>query len=212
MIAAEPGRDCPLCPRLVAYRQANRAAQPDWHNAPVASWGSRDAELLVLGLAPGVRGANRTGRPFTGDYAGMLLYGTLVKFGLATGAYGATPDDGLVLTGCRLANAVRCVPPANLPQPAEIRACNPFLVAEIAAMPRLRAVLALGTVAHGALLRARGLKLGFAKFVHGAIHELPGGLLLADSYHVSRYNTNTRRLTPAMFEDAVAALLRRLRA
>lgn len=208
--AETPDRDCPLCPRLVACRAANRAAHPDWHNAPVASWGPVRAPILVLGLAPGVRGANRTGRPFTGDYAGTLLYGTLVKFGLAAGAYGASPDDGLVLTGCRIANAVRCVPPANLPEPAEIRACNRFLIAELAAMPGLRAVLALGTVAHNALLRARGLKLSSARFAHGAIHPLPDGLLLADSYHVSRYNTNTRRLTTEMFEAAVTALLARL--
>lgn len=208
--AETPDRDCPLCPRLVAYRAANRAAWPDWHNAPVASWGPAKAPILVLGLAPGVRGANRTGRPFTGDYAGTLLYGTLVKFGLAAGRYGAAPDDGLVLTGCRIANAVRCVPPANLPEPAEIRTCNRFLIAELAAMPGLRAVLALGTVAHNALLRARGLKMSFARFAHGAIHALPDGLLLADSYHVSRYNTNTGRLTTEMFEAAVAALLARL--
>ncbi len=208
--AETPDRDCPLCPRLVAYRAANRAAWPDWHNAPVASWGPAGAPILVLGLAPGVRGANRTGRPFTGDYAGTLLYGTLVKFGLAAGRYGAAPDDGLVLTGCRIANAVRCVPPANLPEPAEIRTCNRFLIAELAAMPGLRAVLALGTVAHNALLRARGLKMSFARFAHGAIHALPDGLLLADSYHVSRYNTNTGRLTTEMFEAAVAALLARL--
>ena len=205
-----PGRDCPLCPRLVAYRTANRKAQPDWHNAPVASWGPVEAPILVLGLAPGLRGANRTGRPFTGDYAGVLLYGTLVKFGLAVGVYGAAADDGLRLTGCRIANAVRCVPPANLPEPAEIRACNRFLVEELASMPRLRAVLALGTVAHNALLRARGQKLSFAKFTHGAVHALPDGLLLADSYHVSRYNTNTGRLTQAMFEAAVGGLLTRL--
>lgn len=210
MIAA-PGRDCPLCPRLVDYRSANRAANPAWHNAPVPSWGPVDAPLLVLGLAPGVRGANRTGRPFTGDYAGKLLYGTLLKYGLARGDYREDPQDGMELTGCRIANAVRCVPPENLPTPAEIRTCNDFVKAELAGMPKLRAVLALGTVAHGAVLRAKGLPMSRIAFAHGAINALPDGLLLADSYHVSRYNTSTRRLTPEMFEAAVQALLARLR-
>jgi uracil-DNA glycosylase family 4 len=206
----DPGRDCPLCPRLVAYRQANRAGHPDWHNAPVPGWGEISAPIMILGLAPGVRGANRTGRPFTGDFAGKLLYATLLKFGLATGDYAERPDDGMRLTGVRIANAVRCVPPENLPVPAEIRACNGFLTAERAAMPALRAVLALGTVAHNALLRSLGIPAARHPFAHGAQHALPGGLLLADSYHVSRYNTSTRRLTPAMFESAVAALLARL--
>jgi uracil-DNA glycosylase family 4 len=157
-----------------------------------------------------VRGANRTGRPFTGDYAGRLLYGTLLKFGLARGEFREDPNDGMELAGCRIANAVRCVPPGNLPTPAEIRACNGFLQAELAAMPGLRAVLALGVVAHNALLRAKGLPASRCRFAHGAVHVLPDGLLLADSYHVSRYNTSTRRLTPEMFEAAVAALLARL--
>jgi len=208
--AAAPGHDCPLCPRLVAYRQANRAANPGWHNGPVPSWGPREAPLLVLGLAPGVRGANRTGRPFTGDYAGKLLYGTLLKFGVARGEFREDPSDGMELLGCRIANAVRCVPPENLPTPAEIRTCNGFVQAELAAMPRLRAVLALGVVAHNALLRAKGTPASRFPFAHGAQHALPDGLLLADSYHVSRYNTSTRRLTPEMFEAAVSALLARL--
>lgn len=190
-------------------RVANRVAWPDWHNAPVESWGPVEAPIMVLGMAPGLRGANRTGRPFTGDHAGKLLYQTLLAQGLAHGDYAERPDDGMALTGCRVTNAVRCVPPANLPQPAEIRACNPFLKAEIAAMPRLRVVLALGTLAHDALLRALGLRLATAKFAHGAVHALPGGLLLADSYHVSRYNTSTRRLTAAMFEAVVAEVIRR---
>lgn len=205
-----PSPDCPACPRLVGYREANRAANPGWHNAPVPSWGPREAPLLVLGLAPGVRGANRTGRPFTGDYAGRLLYGTLLKFGLARGDYREDPADGMELTGCRIANAVRCVPPENLPTPAEIRACNGFLQAELAGMPGLRAVLALGVVAHAALLRARGIPASRFAFAHGAIHTLPDGLWLADSYHVSRYNTSTKRLTAEMFEAAVATLLARL--
>ena len=206
---SEPPADCPICPRLAAYRAANRAAEPDWHNAPVPSWGDRDAAILVVGMAPGVRGANRTGRPFTGDHAGLLLYGTLIRFGLAQGRYAADAADGLTLHGCRIANAVRCVPPRNLPTPAETRSCNPFLVAEIAAMPRLRVIVALGILAHDAVLRARGLRLAAHRFAHGAIHAVPGGISIADSYHVSRYNTNTGRLTPAMFEAVIAASIAR---
>ena len=205
-----PDRDCGLCPRLKEYRTANRAAHPEWHNAPVPSFGGLDARLLVVGLAPGVRGANRTGRPFTGDFAGVLLYQTLPRFGLASGDYGARPDDGLLPLACRITNAVRCVPPGNLPSPAEITACNPFLADELTAMPGLRAVLALGLVAHKAVLRAKGLRASHVVFRHGAIHELPDGLLLANSYHVSRLNTNTGRLTEAMFHDAVAAIVARM--
>jgi uracil-DNA glycosylase len=208
----QPGRDCPLCPRLAALRGANRVAWPEWHNAPVSSWGPLDAPILVLGMAPGLRGANRTGRPFTGDHAGRLLYATLLARGLARGTYEERPDDGLELTGCRVTNAVRCVPPENLPTPAELRSCNGFLRGELAAMTRLRVVLALGTLAHDALLRALGLPLRTAKFAHGAVHVLPPGgaaPLLADSYHVSRYNTSTRRLTPEMFDAAVAEVVRR---
>jgi len=208
--ARSPDRDCGFCPRLKDYRTANRAAHPDWHNAPVPSFGALDSKLLVVGLAPGVRGANRTGRPFTGDFAGVLLYGTLPLFGLASGVYAATPDDGLEPRSCRITNAVRCVPPGNLPTPAEIAACNPFLADEMAAMPRLRAVLALGLVAHKAVLRAKGLRASHCVFRHGAIHELPDGLLLANSYHVSRLNTNTGRLTEAMFHAAVRALVERM--
>ena len=177
--------------------------EPAWHNAPVPSFGALDAELPIVGLAPGVRGANRTGRPFTGDYAGVLLYQTLIKFGFATGLYQERPDDGLHLSNCRVTNAVRCVPPQNLPTPAENKSCNPFLVAEIAAMPRLRAILALGTVAHLMSLRALGARASAHKFAHGATHE-PCGVRLFNSYHVSRYNTSTRRLTPAMFEKVVS--------
>jgi uracil-DNA glycosylase len=194
----------------VAYRTANRATHPEWFNAPVPSFGDLDARLLVVGLAPGVRGANRTGRPFTGDFAGVLLYGTLLRFGFAKGHYGADPADGLRLVDCRVTNGVRCVPPGNLPVPAEIAACNGFLAAEFAAMPRLRAVLALGGVAHNAVLRSRGLKPKHAAFAHGAAHDLPGGLWLVDSYHVSRLNTNTGRLTGAMFAAVVEDLRRRL--
>jgi uracil-DNA glycosylase len=205
-----PPTDCPLCPRLAVYRQANRSAHPDWFNAPVASFGSLDARLLIVGLAPGVRGANRTGRPFTGDYAGELLYRTLLRFGLAQGHYLATPDDGLTLMDCRVTNAVRCVPPANLPTSAEIGTCNRYLAAEIAAMPRLGAVLALGGTAHNAVLRVHGVRLAHAPFRHGAIHDLPEGRVLADSYHVSRLNTNTGRLTEAMFHGVVETLFHRL--
>ena len=197
-----PGRDCDLCPRLVGYRQENRAKEPDWHNAPVPSFGALDAALLIVGLAPGVRGANRTGRPFTGDYAGVLLYETLIKFGFAAGTYQERPDDGLLLRNCRVTNAVRCVPPQNLPTPAENKRCNPYLAAEIAAMPRLRVILTLGTVAHQMSLRALGARASAYKFAHGATHE-PGGVRLFNSYHVSRYNTSTRRLTTGMFEDVV---------
>jgi len=207
---AEPPRDCPLCPRLVAYRLDNRAAFPGWWNAPVPSWGDLQARLLVVGLAPGVRGANRTGRPFTGDYAGVLLYETLIKFGFAAGRYDADPADGLELRQARIVNAVRCVPPANLPQPVEIRTCNAFLQAEIAGLPTTRAILALGVVAHNAVLRAKGLPATRQPFRHGQVLTLPDGTLLADSYHVSRYNTNTGRLTTAMFEAVVGDLRERL--
>ncbi len=206
-----PGHDCPLCPRLVAYRMANRAKWPDWHNGPVPCWGPSEAPLLVLGLAPGVKGANRTGRPFTGDHAGKLLYATLLKFGLARGAYREDPKDGMELLGVRIANAVRCVPPENLPTPAEIKTCNRYVIAERAAMPKLKAVLALGLVAHNALLKAYGIPVARKKFAHGAVHELPDGVILADSYHVSRYNTQTGRLTTEMFEAVVADVLRRIR-
>ncbi len=205
-----PPPDCALCPRLAAYRHANQDANPDWFNAPVASFGPQDSRLLVVGMAPGVKGANRTGRPFTGDHAGILLYETLIKSGLAYGTYKADPGDGVTLQNCRITNAVRCVPPANLPRPAEVTTCNRFLSGELTGLPNLRAVLALGLLAHAAVLRACGLPASRMRFRHGAIHTLPDGLLLADSYHVSRYNTSTRRLTTEMFETTVAALLKRL--
>jgi uracil-DNA glycosylase family 4 len=201
-----PTHDCALCPRLAAYRAANAAENPDWFNAPVPSFGALDAPLLIVGMAPGVRGANRTGRPFTGDYAGVLLYETLVKFGLADGTYAADPGDGLRLRNCRITNAVRCVPPANLPEPAEVATCNHFLAAEIAAMPRLRVVLSLGVLSHAAILRANGLPASRMRFRHGETHTLPDGLKLVNSYHVSRYNTSTKRLTTQMFEQVVATV------
>jgi len=209
MIEAPP-HDCPLCPRLVAFREANREAEPAWFNGPVPSWGDPMAPLLIVGMAPGLKGANRTGRPFTGDHAGVLLYETLLRFGLATGSYGAEPGDGMALRGCRVANAVRCVPPANLPRPAEVQTCNQFLQAELRGMPELRAVLALGVLAHAAVLRACGMPATRVRFRHGEITELPDGLMLADSYHVSRYNTNTGLLTREMFEDVVLRLAQRL--
>ena len=204
--AAAPGRDCGRCPRLAAFREDHRAAEPRWHNAPVPSFGALDARLLIVGLAPGLRGANRTGRPFTGDYAGDLLYATLREFGFAGGDYGARADDGLTLCDCRITNAVRCVPPGNRPSAAETAACRPFLSAEIAAMKRLRAVLALGAVAHDATLRALGLGPGGHRFAHGATHRLGDGRRLFDSYHCSRLNTNTGRLTPAMFASVFAGI------
>jgi uracil-DNA glycosylase family 4 len=208
--AVGPAPNCALCPRLAAYREENRAAHPDWFNAPVPSFGDIDARLLVVGMAPGVRGANRTGRPFTGDHAGMLLYASLLRFGLASGVYRPEADSGILLQDCRIANAVRCVPPANLPEPKEVATCNRFLTAELHAMAGLRAVLALGVLAHAAVLKACGIPQTRFRFKHGDIHELPDGLLLADSYHVSRYNTNTGRLTEAMFHDVVERLLHRL--
>lgn len=187
-----------------------RAAHPEWFNSPVPPFGEADAELLIVGLAPGLRGANRTGRPFTGDHAGGLLYPTLRRFGLAEGEYDARPDDGLTLRRVRITNAVRCVPPQNRPEPSEIAHCRGFLAAEIAAMPQLRAMLALGAIAHHAVLAALGLRRAPYPFAHGALHALPDGKLLADSYHCSRLNTNTGRLTAAMFEAVFAAVLSRL--
>jgi len=208
----QPPHDCPLCPRLVEYRGANQRSHPDWFNGPVPSLGDGSARFLVVGMAPGVKGANRTGRPFTGDHAGVLLYETLIRFGLATGVYDARPDDGMELRDCRVVNAVRCVPPANLPQPVEVRTCNQFLAAELKSLPRLRAVLALGVLAHAAVLRACGIPAARIKFRHGDITKLPSGLLLADSYHVSRYNTNTGLLTRAMFEQVVSDMIQRAEA
>jgi len=198
----EPPLDCPRCPRLVAFRNELRAQYPGWKNAPVRSFGALDARLLIVGLAPGMKGANRTGRPFTGDYAGDLLYATLLKFGFAQGSYRADPNDGLRLVDCRIANAVRCLPPENKPTPAEFTQCRPFLQAELAVMPDVKVILALGKGAHDQVLRALTVRpAGSYPFVHARLHALPTGLALADSYHCSRYNTNTGRLTTAMFED-----------
>jgi uracil-DNA glycosylase family 4 len=204
----EPPRDCPRCPRLVAYRTENAARHPAWFNGAVPSFGDPAARLLVLGLAPGVAGANRTGRPFTGDYAGDLLYATLSKFGFANGRFAADPADGLRLEDCLVSNAVRCVPPQNKPTPAEIATCRSFLADRLAALPRLAAVLCLGRIAHETLLRCLGRRLAAHPFAHGARHDIDG-LAVFDSYHCSRYNTNTGKLTTPMFE-AVFADLRRL--
>jgi uracil-DNA glycosylase len=205
---AEPARDCPLCPRLVAYRATNAAEEPGWFNGPAPSFGPEDARLLIVGLAPGRTGANRTGRPFTGDFAGDLLYQTLADLGLSHGDYAGHADDGLMLKGVMITNAVRCAPPANKPTPQEISICNGFLAARIAALPSLRCIFALGRIAHEAVLTAHGLRKAKHAFVHGAVHELqtPGArqTVLVDSYHCSRYNQNTRVLTPAMFTEALA--------
>ena len=198
----EPPLDCPRCPRLVAFRNELRAKYPDWGNAPVRSFGRVDASLLIVGLAPGMKGANRTGRPFTGDYAGDLLYATLLKFGFARGTYRADPSDGLQLADCRIANAVRCLPPENKPLPDEFTQCRPFLQAELAVMPQLKVILALGKGAHDQVLRALTVRpAGAYPFIHNRLHDLPTGLRLADSYHCSRYNTNPGRLTTEMFEE-----------
>ena len=203
---AEPPRDCALCPRLAAFRAANRKAHSGFFNAPVPAFGPLDARVLIVGLAPGLKGANRTGRPFTGDYAGDLLYATLPKFGFARGTYDRRIDDGFALVDCRITNAVRCVPPENKPLPAEIRSCRGFLAAEIAAMARLHTIVALGRVAHDAVLAALALRGRDFAFGHGAVHRLDAHRRLADSFHCSRYNTNPGRLTPAMFEAVFAAV------
>jgi uracil-DNA glycosylase family 4 len=194
----KPGHDCPRCPRLVAFRNGWRKKEPTWYNAPVPSFGPHDARLLIVGLAPGLQGANRTGRPFTGDYAGVLLYETLLHFKLASGHYSAHPDDGLTLTDCRITNAVRCVPPENKPTPAEIATCREFLKEAIAEMKNLRAILALGRIAHESVVVTLGEKRAAVPFKHGARKSI-GKIALFSSYHCSRYNTNTGVLTPEMF-------------
>jgi uracil-DNA glycosylase family 4 len=198
--SGKPGRDCPLCPRLVAFRNDWRKREPAWHNAPVPSFGSIDARLLIVGLAPGLQGANRTGRPFTGDWAGDLLYGTLAEFGFSRGAYDERPDDGLMLIDCRITNGVRCVPPENKPLPAEINTCRDFLVPTIAEMENLHAIVPLGRIAHETTVVALGGKKSAAPFSHGCEHKI-GNYTLFSSYHCSRYNTNTGVLTPHMFRE-----------
>ena len=200
-----PDHNCDLCPRLTAFRETNRTKFPDKFNGPVPSFGPQDCKLLVVGLAPGLRGANFSGRPFTGDYAGDLLYPTLLKFGFARGDYKAQPDDGLELIDARITNAVRCVPPENKPTGDEMNTCRPFLIDEIAALPNLQAILCLGLISHNAVLKTFGAKLSGHKFGHGAIHDLEG-VQIFDSYHCSRYNTNTGRLTTEMFEDVFTSI------
>lgn len=201
---AEAPRDCPLCPRLVAFRHECRAEHPGWWNSPVPAFGDPEAWLAIIGLAPGKHGANRTGRPFTGDYAGELLYATLAKFGLSKGDYEQRRDDGLSLHGAIILNAVKCLPPQNKTLPAEEANCRPFLMEAIAGLPKLTTFIALGKVAHDSLCRSFGLSLARTKFAHGAEHGLPGGMRLIDSYHCSRYNQNTKRLDAAMFEAVFA--------
>lgn len=202
---ADPERDCPLCPRLAAFRDQWRSREPDWHNAPVPSFGPHHARLLIVGLAPGLRGANATGRPFTGDYAGDLLYATLGEFGFARGTYAESPDDGLELLDCRITNAVRCVPPENKPVGDEINACRPFLQRTISEMPDLTTILVLGRIAHESVVRALGAKPAQVPFIHGR-RQAVGTLTLVSSYHCSRYNTNTGRLTEAMFREVFAGI------
>ncbi len=219
-LSHEPNLDCGFCPRLAVFCNSLRATRPEWHNAPVPSFGARDAHLLVVGLAPGLRGANRTGRPFTGDFAGALLYETLIEFGFATGAYRASPNDGLRLVSCAITNAVRCVPPQNKPMPSEIACCRPFLAATIAALPDLCAIVALGRIAHESVVRAFGLKPAAFPFAHGTEHVLAAGemarhagagaISLVDSYHCSRLNTNTGVLTQEMFRAVFAKVRARL--
>jgi uracil-DNA glycosylase family 4 len=205
MAPARPGRNCPRCPRLVAFREHWRARQPEWFNAPVPPFGPREARLAIIGLAPGLRGANRTSRPFTGDFAGGLLYQTLADYGFARGRYEARPDDGLELIDCRIINAVRCVPPENKPTPAEIANCRPFLKRDLADMANLAALVALGRIAHGSILVTLGARPAAARFGHGQTHRI-GDVTIFDSYHCSRQNTNTGRLTPEMFRAVFAAV------
>ena len=205
MNLAVPDKDCSLCPRLKGFIDDNRIKFPDKFNAPVPSFGSIDARLLVVGLAPGLKGANFTGRPFTGDYAGDLLYPTLVKFGFAKGVFAGHPDDGMELLDARITNAVRCVPPENKPTGEEINTCRPFLVDEIAAMKNLKVILCLGLISHNSVLKTLGEKLSAHKFSHAAQHDI-GNIIVMDSYHCSRYNTNTGRLTTEMFEDVFSQI------
>ena len=203
----EPPADCELCPRLVEFRRENITAYPDWFNGAAPSFGPENAELLIVGLAPGLQGANRTGRPFTGDYAGDLLYATLGKFGFSNNRYDSRPDDGLKLKRAMITNAVRCVPPQNKPVGAEIKTCRSFLITRINSLPKLRAILCLGLIAHNSTLAALGMKQISAKFAHAAAHPIKGAAFtLFDSYHCSRYNTNTGRLTTEMFEDVFAKI------
>ena len=201
---AEPSRDCPLCPRLVAYREACRVEFPEWWNGPVVAWGDPAARIAIIGLAPGKHGANRTGRPFTGDYAGDLLFATLEKFGLSRGTYDARVDDGVELNDVAILNSVKCLPPQNKPLPDEVRTCRQFLVRGVDQLPNARTFIALGQIAHQSAVKVLGGKLPKCRFDHLAEHRMPDGRMLIDSYHCSRYNTNTGRLTAEMFEAVFA--------
>lgn len=203
--------NCTACPRLAGFLQKVRAEQPGYFARPVPAFGDNSPRLLIVGLAPGMHGANRSGRPFTGDYAGILLYQTLYKYGFASAPVSEHTDDGLQLPGCRITNAVKCLPPENKPTPAEIRECNHYLAAELQAMPEARAILALGSVAHQAVLRALGLKLKDYAFAHAAVHSLPDGRQLYDSYHCSRYNTQTKRLTEVMFHNVFENIIKNMK-
>ncbi|MGY9004408.1 MAG: uracil-DNA glycosylase [Rhodospirillales bacterium] len=207
---SEPSANCMLCPRLSKYRSENKEKYPEYFNAPVPSFGDSSAELIIVGLAPGLKGANWSGRPFTGDYAGDLLYATLAKFGFTQGEYGARADDGLSLNKIRITNAVRCAPPQNKVVAHEINACAPYLDADLKSLSKLKAILALGTVAHGALLKVLKLRKKDYLFGHNVRHELPNGVILFDSYHCSRYNTNTGRLTERMFQDVFRNIQKKL--
>lgn len=209
--AGEPPAGCSRCPRLVAFRRKNARAWPDWHNGPVGSFGTRDAEVLIVGLAPGLKGANRTGRAFTGDFSGEVLYGALAACGFADGCYRPDPPDDLSLRDCLVTNAVRCVPPRNRPTPQEIARCRPYLAAVIRDLPRLRVVLALGRIAHESTLRALACRVAAFPFSHGAQHEPRPGLALFDSYHCSRYNVSTGRLKPEMLLEVLEAIRRLIR-
>lgn len=205
----DPGPDCPRCPRLVDFRMHWRAREPQWFNAPVPAFGKTSARLAIVGLAPGLRGANRTGRPFTGDYAGELLYGTLLRFGFATGKFEARPDDSLRLVDCRIVNAVRCVPPGNKPTPLEIKTCRDFLTSALTEMPSLRIIVTLGKIAHDSVVASLGGRPSRFKFAHAAEHQIEH-ISVFDSYHCSRLNTNTGTLTTEMFHGVFAAVRRRL--
>ncbi|WP_025295539.1 uracil-DNA glycosylase [Sphingomonas sanxanigenens] len=202
--SSEPPHDCPRCPRLVALREACRAEHPDWWNAPVPAFGDPEGWLGIIGLAPGKHGANRTGRPFTGDHAGHLMFDTLAKFGLTAGTYDARIDDGFALSGAIIINSVKCLPPENRPVPAEIHACRPFLDEAVTLLPNARVFVALGQIAHQSAVKVLGGRLPKARFAHLAEHRMPDGRMLIDSYHCSRYNQNTGRLTPEMFEAVFA--------
>lgn len=207
-----PDKNCFLCPRLFEFRSNNRKNYPDFFNSPVPAFGSLDAELLVVGLAPGLKGANKSGRPFTGDYAGLILYHSLKKYGFAEGEYAQHANDGFELTNCRITNAVRCVPPDNKPEPAEIKQCNNFLREEIRAMPNLKIIISLGAVSHNAVLKAFAVKISSAKFRHAKAYKLNDKVTLLSSYHTSRYNINTGVLTQEMFDEVIknaAFLLRK---